>query len=64
LESNLHFPDDIGADSLDTIEIVMVYEEAFNEKISEQEMRRMQQFRTRKELLDYLRNRKKGGQIN
>ena len=64
MESGLHFPEDLGADSLDTIEIVMAYEEAFDEEISDQEMRRIQQFRTKKELLDYLRNRKKGGRTN
>jgi acyl carrier protein len=63
LHSGLHFPDDIGTDSLDAVEIVMAYEEAFDEEISEQEMKMMQQFRTKKELLDYLRNRKKGGHI-
>jgi len=54
----------MGADSLDTVEIVMAYEEAFDEGISDQEMGRIRQFRTKRELIDYLRNRKKGGHLN
>jgi acyl carrier protein len=59
-----HFPDDLGPDSLDVVELVMAYEEAFDDEITEEEVRRIRQFRTTQEVLDYLRKRKKGGHLN
>jgi acyl carrier protein len=64
LGTDPHFPDDLGSDSLDAVELVMAYEEAFDDKISEEEMKRIRQFRTTQEVLDYLRRRKKGGHLN
>ena len=64
MQPSFHFPDDFGTDSLDVVEIVMAYEEAFDEVISDEEMRRMKNLRTKEELLDYLRKRKKGGHSN
>jgi acyl carrier protein len=59
-----HFPDDLGPDSLDVVELVMTYEEAFDDKITEEEMSRIRQLRTTQEVLDYLRRWKKGGHLN
>jgi acyl carrier protein len=69
LETTFHFPDDngsddFGSDSLDLVEIVMAYEEAFDEEILDGEMEKMKAFRTKKELIDYLRKRKKGGSLS
>ena len=64
MEFNSHFPDDGGADSLDMIEIVMAYEEAFHEEIPDLEIQKIAEFRTKQELIDYLRKRKKGGGLN
>ena len=65
LGRNFHFPDNWGSDSLDVIEIVMAYEEAFDEEISDQEMQELlRYFRSKEEFLDYLRRRKKGGRPN
>jgi len=59
-----HFPDDLGPDSLDVVELVMAYEEAFVDEIAEEEMKRIRHFRTTQEVLDYLRKRRKGGPLN
>ena len=59
-----HFPDGWGSDSLDLVEMVMAYEEAFDDAISDQEMQKIKQFRTKQELIDYLRRHKKGGGPN
>jgi acyl carrier protein len=65
LGANFHFPDNWGADSLDVVEIIMAFEEAFDEEISDQEMQKLlKYFHTKEELLDYLRRRKKGGGLN
>jgi acyl carrier protein len=64
LRPELHFPDDLGPDSLDVVELVMAYEEAFDDEITEEEMERIRQLRTTQEVLDYLRTRKKGGRLN
>jgi acyl carrier protein len=60
----LHFPDDLGPDSLDAVELVMAYEEAFDDEITQEEMERIRRLRTTQEVLDYLRKRKKGGHLN
>jgi acyl carrier protein len=59
-----HFPEGLGPDSLDLVELVMAYEEAFDDEISDEEMRRIRQLRTNQEVLDYLRKRRKGGHVN
>jgi acyl carrier protein len=64
LRPDPHFPDDLGPDSLDAVELVMAYEEAFDDGIGEEEMKRIRQFRTTQEVLDHLRRRKKGGHLN
>ena len=50
------FEDDLGADSLDRIEIVMAFEEAFHISISDQEAEKLD---TVKNLFEYLRDRVK-----
>jgi acyl carrier protein len=64
LDHTFDFLDGMGSDSLDLVEIVMAYEEAFGEEIPDLEMEKMKGFRSRQELIDYLRKRKKGGGIN
>ena len=59
-----HFPGDLGPDSLDVVELVMAYEEAYDDEITEEEMTRIRQLRTTQEVLDYLRRRRKGGHLN
>jgi acyl carrier protein len=63
--ANPNPPDGWGSDSLDRIEIVMACEEVLGEEISDEEMQIVfRYFRTKEELLDYLRRRKKGGHLN
>jgi acyl carrier protein len=45
------FADDLGADSLDIIEIIMGFEDAFNIEISEEDTEKI---RTLKDAMDYL----------
>ncbi|MEO8727339.1 MAG: acyl carrier protein [Acidobacteriaceae bacterium] len=54
---NASFMDDLGADSLDTVELVMALEEAFKIQISEDDAEKV---RTVKEAVDYLEKRVKG----
>ncbi|MBN2365065.1 MAG: acyl carrier protein [Calditrichaeota bacterium] len=46
-----HFIDDLGADSLDTVELVMAFEEEFNVEIPDDDA---QQITTVKSAVDYL----------
>jgi acyl carrier protein len=46
-----HFIDDLGADSLDTVELVMAFEEEFNVEIPDDDA---QQITTVKAAIDYL----------
>jgi acyl carrier protein len=46
-----HFIDDLGADSLDTVELVMAFEEEFNIEIPDDDA---QQITTVKSAVDYL----------
>ncbi len=62
MQLNLHLPLDLGPDSLDLVEIVMAYEEAFDGEIPDEEMRKIRNFRTKEDLMNYLRKRKKGGE--
>ncbi len=48
------FFDDLGADSLDIVELVMSMEEEFDVEISDEDVEKM---RTIGDALDYLRNR-------
>ncbi len=46
-----HFIDDLGADSLDTVELVMAFEEEFNVEIPDEDA---QKITTVKNAIDYL----------
>ncbi len=48
------FIDDLGADSLDLVELIMAMEETFDVQIADSEL---QQIRSIKNVLDYLRNK-------
>ena len=48
------FIDDLGADSLDLVELIMEMEETFNIQIADNELEKI---RTIKDVLDYLRNK-------
>ena len=48
------FLDDLGADSLDLVELIMEIEETFDIQIADDEL---QQIRSIKDVLDYLRNK-------
>lgn len=48
------FLDDLGADSLDLVELIMEMEETFSIQIADNEL---QQIRSIKDVLDYLRNK-------
>jgi acyl carrier protein len=48
------FIDDLGADSLDLVELIMEMEEIFSIQIADNEL---QQIRSIKDVLDYLRNK-------
>jgi acyl carrier protein len=48
------FLDDLGADSLDLVELIMEMEETFSIQITDNEL---QQIRSIKDVLDYLRNK-------
>jgi acyl carrier protein len=54
---NASFVDDLGADSLDTVELVMSFEEAFKMSISEEDAEKV---RTVKEAVEYLEKHAKG----
>src|SRR3974390_1361285 len=48
---NASFVDDLGADSLDTVELVMVFEEAFDIEIPDEDAEKI---RTVKDAIDYI----------
>ncbi len=48
------FIDDLGADSLDLVELIMEMEETFNIQIADTELEKI---RSIKDVLDYLKNR-------
>ncbi|OAQ21658.1 acyl carrier protein [Thermosulfurimonas dismutans] len=50
------FVDDLGADSLDLVELVMAMEEEFGMEISDEEAEKL---RTVKDVLDYIKERVK-----
>jgi acyl carrier protein len=55
---NASFIDDLGADSLDTVELVMAFEEAFDIEIPDEEAEKI---RTVKDAVDYISKHAKGG---
>jgi len=55
---NAYFVDDLGADSLDTVELVMAFEEAFDIEIPDEDAEKI---RTVKDAVDYIEKHSKGG---
>ena len=51
------FVDDLGADSLDTVELVMAFEEAFDIEIPDEDAEKI---RTVKETIEYIQKHTKG----
>jgi len=49
-----HFIDDLGADSLDTVELILSFEEAFNISIPDEEAEKLE---TVGKALEYLENK-------
>ena len=54
---NASFVDDLGADSLDTVELVMAFEEAFTIEIPDEQAEKI---RTVKDAIDYINAHSKG----
>ena len=54
---NASFVDDLGADSLDTVELVMAFEEAFDIEIPDEDAEKI---RTVKDAVDYIGKHSKG----
>ena len=54
---NAHFVDDLGADSLDIVELVMAFEEAFEIEIPDEDAEKI---RTVKDAVDYIEAHSKG----
>jgi len=55
---NASFVDDLGADSLDTVELVMAFEEAFEIEIPDEDAEKI---RTVQDAIDYIGKSSKGG---
>ena len=55
---NASFVDDLGADSLDTVELVMAFEEAFDLEIPDEDAEKI---RTVKDAIEYIGKHSKGG---
>ena len=55
--ANASFVDDLGADSLDTVELVMAFEEAFTIEIPDEQAEKI---RTVKDAIDYINAHAKG----
>ena len=55
---NARFIDDLGADSLDTVELVMAFEEAFDIEIPDEDAEKI---RTVQDAIDYIGKHSKGG---
>ena len=56
--NNASFVDDLGADSLDTVELVMAFEEAFEIEIPDEDAEKI---RTVQDAVDYIGKQAKGG---
>lgn len=52
------FVDDLGADSLDTVELVMAFEEAFDIEIPDEDAEKI---KTVKDSIEYIQKNSKGG---
>ena len=55
ITSNSHFIEDLGADSLDTVELIMQFEEDFNIEIPDEDAEKIL---TVKQAYDYIKNHK------
>jgi acyl carrier protein len=58
LTSEASFMEDLGADSLDTVELVMAFEEAFDIEIPDEDAEKI---RTVQDAIDYIGKHAKGG---
>ena len=58
VKEDAKFIDDLGADSLDTVELVMAFEEAFEIEIPDEDAEKI---RTVKDAVDYITAHAKGG---
>ena len=56
--SSASFVDDLGADSLDTVELVMAFEEAFDIEIPDEDAEKI---RTVQDAIDYIGKHAKAG---
>ena len=56
VDNSASFVDDLGADSLDIVELVMAFEEAFDIDIPDEDAEKMT---TVKDAIDYIENKKK-----
>jgi acyl carrier protein len=56
VDNNASFVDDLGADSLDIVELVMAFEEAFDIDIPDEDAEKIT---TVKDAIDYIENKKK-----
>jgi acyl carrier protein len=56
--ANASFQDDLGADSLDIVELVMAFEEAFEIEIPDEDAEKI---KTVKDAIDYVTAHAKGG---
>ena len=56
VDMNASFVDDLGADSLDIVELVMAFEEAFDMEIPDEDAQKMQ---TVQEVIDYIQKNAK-----
>ena len=56
--SSASFVDDLGADSLDTVELVMAFEESFDIEIPDEDAEKI---RTVKDAVEYIEMNSKGG---
>ncbi|HUA22166.1 MAG TPA: acyl carrier protein [Bryobacteraceae bacterium] len=56
VDNSASFVDDLGADSLDIVELVMAFEEAFDIDIPDEDAEKIS---TVKEAIDYIENKKK-----
>ena len=55
---NASFQDDLGADSLDIVELVMAFEEAFEVEIPDEEAEKI---KTVQDAINYVQSHSKGG---